>query len=121
MGVEHRGCKELGRQTNNVAEFQGLIQGLLEAQHISNMETLVIKGDSKLVINQLRGRWVCKAEHLKPLVNEAKELVRELKDRGVEVSFQHIPRDLNKEADALANSALGVKKSKNRVRFLTMF
>jgi len=95
------GYKFLGNATNNVAEYNGLILGL---KNLPKNEELCIKvhGDSKLVIEQIKGNWKVKAEHLKPLWSEATDLIKEFKD----ISFIHIDRSLNSKADELANIAI---------------
>ena len=61
-----------------------------------------VRADSKLVIEQLSGRWKVKADHLRPLLREARELLA----RYDEVDLQHVPREENADADALVNAAL---------------
>ncbi|MEV6525750.1 bifunctional RNase H/acid phosphatase [Longispora sp. NPDC051575] len=99
----------LGIATNNVAEYSGLIAGLraageLGARHVD------VRMDSKLVVEQMSGRWQIKHEGLKPLAREAAALAR-----GFErVTYKWIPRAENGRADALANSAMdGTPVSRN--------
>jgi len=91
----------LGISTNNVAEYSGLIAGLraaleLKATHVD------VRMDSKLVIEQMSGRWQIKNPGLRPLAAEAATLV----GRFATVTFDWIPRERNKDADALANRAM---------------
>ena len=94
-----KGYKYLDITTNNVAEYSGLIEGL---KHIGNSEHLKIYGDSKLVIEQMKGTYKVKAPHLIPLWREAQNIVKKIK----KVEFIHIDRSLNAIADQLANFAV---------------
>ncbi len=91
----------LGTATNNVAEYAGLIAGLRAALELGAREA-DIRMDSKLVVEQMGGRWQVRQAHLQPLVAEAVELVRKL-DR---VDLTWIPRARNAQADRLANEAM---------------
>jgi broad specificity phosphatase PhoE/ribonuclease HI len=91
----------IGRATNNVAEYQGLIAGLAAAVSVGATE-VEVRMDSKLVVEQMSGRWQVKHPDMKPLVAEAKALVRQLP----RVRFTWIPREQNKHADRLANEAM---------------
>ncbi len=91
----------LGVTTNNVAEYRGLIAGLTAAAEL-NASRVDVRMDSKLVIEQMSGRWQIKNPGLRPLAAEAAVLVK----RFDEVAFDWIPRERNKAADALANRAM---------------
>jgi ribonuclease H / adenosylcobalamin/alpha-ribazole phosphatase len=91
----------LGMATNNVAEYSGLIAGLEAAAELG-AETVEVRMDSKLVIEQMSGRWQIKHPGLRPLAAKAAGLVRKFDS----VSYQWIPRERNKHADALANRAM---------------
>ncbi|MFI5896414.1 bifunctional RNase H/acid phosphatase [Actinoplanes sp. NPDC051513] len=91
----------LGVTTNNVAEYTGLIEGLSAALELKATE-VDVRMDSKLVIEQMSGRWQIKNPGLRPLAASAAELV----SRFERVSFEWIPRERNKAADALANLAM---------------
>ncbi|MEV4275806.1 bifunctional RNase H/acid phosphatase [Actinoplanes xinjiangensis] len=91
----------LGVATNNVAEYSGLIAGLQAAAEL-NAERVAVKMDSKLVIEQMSGRWQIKNAGLRPLAAEAAALV----GKFAGVTFEWIPRERNKAADALANRAM---------------
>ncbi|MDG4827271.1 bifunctional RNase H/acid phosphatase [Asanoa sp. WMMD1127] len=91
----------LGITTNNVAEYRGLIAGLQAAVDLGAAE-VDVRMDSKLVVEQMSGRWQIKNAGLRPLAAEAASLV----SRFDRVSFTWIPRDRNTHADALANAAM---------------
>ena len=97
--AEHSGV--IGTATNNVAEYRGLIAGLTAAAelHASRVD---VRMDSKLVVEQMAGRWQVKHEGLRELAREAVALRRLFE----EVTFQWVPREQNKHADRLANAAL---------------
>jgi probable phosphoglycerate mutase len=91
----------IGVATNNVAEYGGLIAGLKAAREVAATE-VDVHMDSKLVVEQMAGRWQIKHPGLRPLAAEAAALVRAF-DR---VTFTWVPRERNKHADALANQAM---------------
>jgi probable phosphoglycerate mutase len=91
----------LGHTTNNVAEYSGLIAGLRAAVK-EGAGAAEVRMDSKLVIEQLSGRWQVKQPHLRPLASEAAGLARELGD----VTYTWVPRSRNAHADRLANEAM---------------
>ena len=91
----------LGVETNNVAEYQGLIAGLTAARELGATE-VAVRMDSKLVVEQMSGRWQVKHPSMRPLAREAAAL-RQAFDA---VSFEWIPRERNKRADRLANEAM---------------
>ncbi|MBY0370770.1 ribonuclease HI family protein [bacterium] len=93
--------RTLGTVTNNVAEYEGVIQGLARCQELGATE-VTVKSDSQVLVRQLNGEYKIKAPHLQTLAQKAREL-----SRGFEkVSFIHIPREENSLADKLANAAL---------------
>jgi probable phosphoglycerate mutase len=87
--------------TNNVAEYRGLIAALTWALEHGESQ-LVIRSDSELLVKQMRGEYRVKHPGLQPLYNEARALVARL----ARVRFEHVRRELNKEADRLANLAM---------------
>lgn len=91
----------LGRVTNNVAEYAGLIAGL-EAAIEWGARRVDVRMDSKLVVEQMSGRWKVKHPDLRPLATRVAELVAELD----EVTFTWVPRSQNSLADRLANEAM---------------
>ncbi|MEU9836486.1 bifunctional RNase H/acid phosphatase [Streptosporangium sp. NPDC048047] len=95
-------AEAIGTQTNNVAEYRGLIAGLRSLLAIAGDGAAVeVRMDSKLVIEQMAGRWKIKNEGLRPLASEAAGLARRLR-----VTWRWIPREKNKDADRLANEAM---------------
>ncbi|HYQ64219.1 bifunctional RNase H/acid phosphatase [Actinophytocola sp.] len=97
----------LGTTTNNVAEYQGLIAGLTAARELG-ATAVAVRMDSKLVVEQMSGRWQVRNEALKPLAATA----RELADGFDEVSYAWIPRAQNAHADRLANQAMDTQAGK---------
>ncbi len=93
--------RALGSVTNNVAEYAGLIQGLVKCIALEATQ-LTVKSDSQVLVRQLNGQYKVKAPHLQELVREAKELLKNFNS----VQILHIPREENKEADRVANAAL---------------
>ncbi|MCP2249654.1 bifunctional RNase H/acid phosphatase [Lentzea aerocolonigenes] len=91
----------IGVATNNVAEYQGLIAGLRAASEL-NAETVDVRMDSKLVVEQMSGRWKIKHPSMQPLAREAQALARTFRA----VSYEWIPRERNRQADRLANEAM---------------
>lgn len=92
---------KIGSVTNNVAEYEGLIQGLKKCLELG-VKRVVVRSDSQLLVRQMLGEYKIKALHLKEMVQTAQQLV----SRFEKVSFEHIPREQNKLADKLANEAL---------------
>jgi len=91
----------IGTETNNVAEYRGLIAGLTAAREIDPDATVEARLDSKLVVEQLSGRWKIKHPSMRPLAIRARDIL------PVErVTYTWVPRELNKHADRLANEAL---------------
>lgn len=91
----------IGRATNNVAEYRGLIAGLEEAAKLGATE-VDVRMDSKLVVEQMSGRWQVKNPDLKTLIAQAKAIA----NRFDRVSYTWIPRADNSHADRLANEAM---------------
>lgn len=93
--------KYIGRMTNNVAEYYGLIAAIDYAQ-AHGVRALRIESDSELMVKQMRGQYKVKSEDLRPLFERAKKM-----SQGFEsFQIQHVYREQNREADALANEAL---------------
>jgi ribonuclease HI len=93
--------KYIGRTTNNVAEYYGLIAALDYAQS-NNIHTLRIESDSELMVKQMRGQYKVKSADLKPLFERAKKMSQTFSSFRIE----HVYREQNREADALANEAM---------------
>ena len=91
----------LGHATNNVAEYQALILGLEEARR-RGIEAIDVRMDSLLVVRQMQGLWKIKHPGLRPLALRAGALLAEFAERRIE----HVPREENTLADALANKAI---------------
>jgi ribonuclease HI len=91
----------VGVATNNVAEYRGLVAALSwAASH--GVDQLHVRSDSLLLIKQMRGEYRVKHAGLIPLWQEARGLVRQIRD----VRFEHVRREFNKDADRLANEAM---------------
>ncbi len=99
----------LGTATNNVAEYSGLIAGLRAAVQ-QGARSAEARLDSKLVVEQMSGRWQIKHPHLRPLASEAAALARQLDD----VRYTWIPRARNAHADRLANQAMDTQAGRTR-------
>ncbi|MCP3144047.1 ribonuclease HI family protein [Pyxidicoccus xibeiensis] len=94
----------LGHQTNNHAEYMGLLLGLKHAKALGAREVEVF-ADSELLIRQLGGRYQVKSPTLKPLYDEARLLLAAFS----QVKLVHIPRAKNAEADEMSNRAIDEK------------
>jgi ribonuclease HI len=90
----------IGQATNNVAEYRGLIAGLEMVRELDPRAAVEVRMDSKLVIEQMAGRWKVKHADMKVLALQAARL------RPPAVTWTWVPRELNKAADALVNRAL---------------
>lgn len=93
--------KYIGNNTNNVAEYFGLIAALDYAQN-HGIRALRVESDSELMVKQLRGQYKVKSEELKPLFERAKKMSQTFESFRI----SHVYREQNKEADALVNQAL---------------
>jgi ribonuclease HI len=91
----------LGQATNNVAEYEGLLMGL-EALIQLGRKRIVVQSDSQLLVRQLNGQYRVKDEKLKRLFERAMTLLRQFDS----VQILHVPRELNKLADRLANQGI---------------
>ncbi len=94
-------AKNIGRETNNVAEYYALLAALDYAT-THGINALRIRSDSELLVRQMQGRYKVKSADLKPLHERAAKLARQLQYFKIE----HVRRELNTDADALANVAL---------------
>jgi len=94
-------ARGIGETTNNVAEYTAVIEGLALADELG-ARTVMLRSDSLLLINQLTGRYRVKSPHLQPLHRRARSIAA-----GFEhISFEHVPREENVEADRLANEGV---------------
>ena len=107
--IDHDGVRiadiseSIGTQTNNFAEYTAVIRSLEKCIELGfTNEAIAFKLDSKLVVEQVQGNWKVKEPTLRPLVARVRELVTKFPH----VSFTHIPRAQNKDADALVNAAI---------------
>ena len=100
----------LPHTTNNVAEYNGLLAALAWAVDHGH-RTLHIRSDSELLVKQLRGEYRVKNAGLQPLYDDARRLVA----RIGRVTFEHVRREKNKEADRLANLAMDEAQQKPEV------
>ncbi|WP_081746426.1 reverse transcriptase-like protein [Arthrobacter sp. H5] len=91
----------LGKASNNVAEYSGLVAGLELADRIDSGARIHVKMDSKLVVEQMEGRWKIKHADMRSLAMQARKTVDPRR-----VSYEWIPRERNKDADRLSNEAM---------------
>lgn len=94
----------LGQATNNVAEYQALILGLTMARNLG-VKKIQVFADSELLVRQLKGQYKVKAEHLLPLYKTVKAALEEFEN----FEISHVPREMNRLADRLANEAIDQK------------
>jgi ribonuclease HI len=93
--------KYIGRSTNNVAEYYGLIAALDYAQQ-HGIRALRVESDSELLVRQMRGQYKVKSSELRPLYERARKMAQTFDSFKID----HVYREQNAEADALANEAL---------------
>lgn len=91
----------IGEATNNGAEYTALIEGL-ELAFKHGVRQVRVASDSELLVRQMEGRYQVKKPHLRKLFDKAKALLRKFE----EVEIFHVPREQNRDADALANQAI---------------
>jgi len=96
----------IGIATNNVAEYSGLVAGLRRARQIDNSASIHVKMDSKLVVEQMAGRWKIKHPDMRELAREAHAVIA-----GTDVTFEWIAREFNSRADAVANESMDRRES----------
>ncbi|MGW3644624.1 bifunctional RNase H/acid phosphatase [Streptomyces sp. NPDC000878] len=96
----------IGVATNNVAEYRGLVAGLRAARELDSTAKIHVRMDSKLVVEQMSGRWKIKHPDMKPLAAEAARVF----PAAGQVTYEWIPREQNKHADRLANEAMDAGK-----------
>ena len=100
----------LGKTTNNIAEYTGLVKALEHARDLG-AKKLLIHSDSELMVKQLNGQYKVKNEGLRPLFNQAVALRKHFDS----VVIKHIYREQNSEADALCNQAMDNESEPSRV------
>ncbi|KAA6222202.1 bifunctional RNase H/acid phosphatase [Streptomyces albofaciens JCM 4342] len=96
----------IGTATNNVAEYRGLLAGLRAAHALDPDAEVRVRMDSKLVVEQMSGRWKIKHPDMRPLASEARTVFPPGR-----VTYEWIPREQNKHADRLANEAMDAGKA----------
>lgn len=106
--------KYIGRMTNNVAEYYGLIAALDYAQS-NGVRALRIESDSELLVQQMRGHYKVKSPDLRPLFERAKKMSQTFESFRID----HVYREQNTEADALANEALDETSGKPKAPVAT--
>lgn len=95
----------LGNLTNNEAEYQGLLHALKKSIELG-FDSVHVRSDSELMVKQIKGEYRVKADNLKPLFAEARQLLGQI---GV-WSIEHVRREKNKRADQLANLAMDARR-----------
>jgi len=100
-GIVAEGGDRIGRATNNRAEYEALIRAL-EVAADYGFDVVDVRGDSELIVRQVRGEY----DTNDPELRERRVRVRELLARFDDWSLQHVPREVNDRADELANEAL---------------
>ncbi len=96
----------VGVATNNVAEYSGLLGGLRKAREIDPTARIHVRMDSKLVVEQMSGRWKIKHPDMRELALEAQSVIS-----GADVTFEWIAREFNSRADAVANQSMDRRAS----------
>ena len=94
-------ARGIGAATNNVAEYSALIAGL-ELALERGVTHLDVYMDSELVVSQLKGEWKIKNDRLRALAVKARSLLNRFENK----SIQHVPREMNSDADKLANQGM---------------
>ncbi len=100
-GIVAEGGERIGRATNNRAEYEALVT-VLEVASDYGFDEVRLRGDSELIVKQVRGEWNAND----PDLRERRVRVRELLTEFDEWSIEHVPREINDRADELANEAL---------------
>ena len=99
-------AEPLGIASNNVAEYSGVIAGLRAAAEIDPAADIVARLDSKLVVEQLSGRWKIKHQDMRRLALVARDVAQEITAAGGSVTYEWVPREQNTLADRLSNVAM---------------
>src|SRR5450759_3684755 len=102
-------AESVGIASNNVAEYSGLVAGLKAAFDIDPAAEVTVRLDSKLLVEQMSGRWKIKQPDMRRLALQARDIVASLRAAGGSVTYTWVPRAENSAADALANSAMDGK------------
>lgn len=96
----------VGVATNNVAEYSGLLGGVSKAREIDPTARIHVKMDSKLVVEQMSGRWKIKHPDMRELALEVQRVIAD-----ADVTFEWIAREFNSRADAVANQSMDRRAS----------
>lgn len=100
-GIVGEGSEAIGRATNNQAEYEALLAAL-EAARDYGFSAVHVRGDSELIVKQVRGEY----DTNDPTLREKRVTVHELLGAFDEWTIEHVPREVNERADALANEAM---------------
>jgi ribonuclease HI len=100
-GIVTEGGETIGTATNNLAEYEALVRAL-EVARDYGFDTVEIRGDSELIVKQIRGEYETNDPDLRERRVRVHELLRSFEDW----SLTHVPREINERADELANEAL---------------
>jgi len=100
-GIVADGNETIGTATNNQAEYRALLRVLAVARDYG-FDEIRLRGDSELIVKQVRGEWNTNDPDLRELRVDARELLMKFEDWSIE----HVPREINARADELANEAL---------------
>lgn len=98
-------CRYLGETTNNVAEYEALLLALREARKLQPAVVRILS-DSELLVRQVQGKYRVRNPRLAALYAQALDLIQQLSAADCRLSIEHIARELNSRADALANRAI---------------
>jgi ribonuclease HI len=96
----------VGVATNNVAEYRGMLEGVRRALELDPHAEVHVRMDSKLVVEQMSGRWKIKHPAMQLIASEARDVID-----GRDVTFEWVPRLQNARADALANRSMDLRAS----------
>ena len=95
----------IGRATNNVAEYRGLLS-CLELAKQYGVSSLTVYSDSQLLVNQIRGIYRVRASHLQEIHGRILDMIA---SSGMRFEIVHVPREKNREADGLARQAIRIR------------
>lgn len=99
----------LGIATNNFAEYKAVIAGLELVKEVAPEAKVLVRMDSKLVVEQMSGRWKVKHQAMAELSKELQQI-----SKGMQVEFEWVPREQNQRADSLANEAMDSERTEIR-------
>ena len=114
----HNYREYIGEGTNNEAEYKAIVKALQIllkskwfAENNHEHKKVICRLDSKLVVEQINGKWKIKEDRLRQFVIEIRAMIDQMQ---LDISFVHIPREENSAADALVNEALDEEAAKNK-------